>query len=432
MMPALARRHPRLVLLLAAVLSLALVLWAVFILAQALPPRKIVMTTGPKGDAEYDLGLRYRAILARDGVDLVVAASAGKLENLHRLAAPRSAYSVGLVSGGMAGTSPPQGVVSLGTISYDPLWIFCRDMPDPVPVDALVGKRVSIGPEGSATRALVLTLARLNHLEGKAEPLGLTPREGGEALQRGEIDCACMLTHAEAPIVRTLLADARISLMGFPRADAYVALLPYVRKLVLPMGIGNLPANRPSHDVPLIADAESLLVREDLHPAIQYLLLRAAEEIHSRAGIFQRSGQFPAAEPVDVALSSEALEYYKHGGTFLQRNLPFWLWVFASRLIVALVPLAGLVYPLAQLIPMARGFQVDRRLNQLYVELRRIEDRMEAADPLEEVAGDWRRFEDRVRKTKVPRSYARALYTLKSHASLVSERLTQLQARSGR
>ena len=97
------------------------------------------------------------------------------------------------------------------------------------------------------------------------------------------------------------------------------------------------------------------------------------------------------------------------------------------------MPLAGLIYPLAQLIPMARGFQVDRRLNQLYADLRRIEERMETANPaLADLSTDWSKFEDRVRKTNVPKAYARALYTLKSHASLVRERLSALETRAGR
>ena len=69
----------------------------------------------------------------------------------------------------------------------------------------------------------------------------------------------------------------------------------------------------------------SLLVRHDLHPAVQYLLLQAAEDIHSGPGILRRPGQFPAAEPQDVPLSRGARNYYKSGGSFFQRHLPFWL-----------------------------------------------------------------------------------------------------------
>ena len=426
-----AARHPRLVLGLAAALTLALLSWAVVVIVHAFPPRTIVMTTGPSGQAEYELGLRYRAILARKGVRLTVAPSAGKIENLHRLEDRTSKYSVGLVAGGLTGGRRPEGVVSLGTIAYDPLWVFCQGIPDGAPFSALAGKRISIGPEGSATRALSLEFARLNGLENSVRADALDPRQAADALLRGEIDCACMLLFPEAPEVRRLLADERVTVMGFPRADAYVALFPFLHKLVLPMGIGNFSANRPSHDVALVADPESLLIREDLHPAIQYLLLEAAHEIHGQPGIFQKAGEYPAPEPVDVPLSDEARTFYKSGGTFLQKHLPFWLWVFTSRLIVALVPILGIVYPLARIVPIAIQFEMDRRFNRFYGELRQFEARMDAPDPpIPELATDWSRFDERIRRMRVPGSSTRALYTLRAHARLVGERLTALESRS--
>lgn len=389
------------------------------------------MTTGPEGSGDAELGERYRAYLKARGVDLVLVPSAGKVENLDRLRDPQSGISAGFASGGLTTAAESPGVVSLGTIAYDPLWIFCRGLPEPVQFAALKGTRVSIGPEGSATRSLALRFLRLNGLDTVIQPFPLSPQAAGEALLHGEIDCACMVTYAEAPVVQKLLADVRIDLMSFPRADAYVALFPFLRKLTLPMGIGNMAANRPPHDVTLIAVAETLLVREKLHPAVQYLLLEAAEEIHSMPGIFQKSGEYPAARPVDVPLSEEARQFYKSGGTFLQRHLPFWLWVFASRLIIVLVPLIGVIYPLFQLVPAAIRFEGDRRVNGLYAELRAIEARIGAAESSREsILRELDAFDEKVRMLRVPSSYTSAVYTLKDHANLVRERVGGAQSPS--
>ena len=384
------------------------------------------MTTGPRGEADDRLGERYRAVLARHGVDLQLVPSAGQVENVARLKSPGSGFAAGFASGGLTSAAEAPGVVSLGTIAYDPLWIFCRGLSEPVQFADLAGKRVAIGPEGSGTRALALELLRKNGLDRVVQPVALTHVAAGDALERGEIACACMLTYAGAPEVGRLFADERVSLMGFPRADAYASLFPFLRKVVLPTGVFDLAANRPPHDVPLIADAESLLVRQDLHPAIQYLLLQAAEEIHSGAGILQRPAQFPAPEPVDVPLSDEARQFYKSGGTLLQRHLPFWLWVFASRLLVVVVPLLGAVYPLVQLVPSAIAFEMERRINRLYEGLRGIEARIGAPDASpESLERELDDFDERVRAVRVPASYARAIYTLKHHASLVRERLAR-------
>jgi TRAP-type uncharacterized transport system substrate-binding protein len=417
------RGRPWLLMTLAGLLIVGATAWVVFVVLHAVPPRHVVMTTGPEGGAYRELGEKYRQILARFGVRLETRPSLGNMENLQRLKDPRSGVSVGFVSGGLTSESDSPGIVSLGTIAYYPLWIFCRGIPEPVRIFDLRGKRVSIGPEGGGTRPLVLELLRVNGLEGSIVPFELSPGPGGEALLAGKIDCACMLTTAEAPIVGKLLADDRIALLHFPRADAYVARYPFLRKVVVPEGVGSLSANLPPRDVPLIATTASLLIRESLHPAIQFLLLQAADEIHSRGGILDKPGQFPAPEPVDVPLSSEAKPFYKSGGSFLQRHLPFWLWVFTSRLLLLLVPIVGILYPLTQILPSIVDLIVNLRLNRLYGELRNIEGRMDLGESRESLAERFERLEDRVRHIRVPTRNARTLYTLRLHLNLVRERM---------
>jgi hypothetical protein len=42
-----------------------------------------------------------------------------------------------------------------------------------------------------------------------------------------------MMTAWEAPEVQQLLADERVGLSGFPHADAFVALYPFLNKVVV-------------------------------------------------------------------------------------------------------------------------------------------------------------------------------------------------------
>jgi TRAP-type uncharacterized transport system substrate-binding protein len=417
------KRRPLVLLLLAAILLAGAAAWVVFVMADAIPPRRVVLTTGPEGGAYRDLGEKYRAVLARFGVRLVLRPSLGNVENLQRLRDRRSGVSAGFVSGGLTNEKESPGLLSLGTIDYYPLWIFCRGNREPTRVQDLRGKRISIGPEGGGTRPLMLELLRVNGMENAIEPVALSPGPSGDSLLAGKLDCACMLTTSEAPIVRKLLADERVTLFSFVRADAYVAHYPYLRKVVVPEGAGSLSKNLPPHDVTLIASTTSLLIRESMHPAIQFLLLQAADEIHSPGGLLDKPGQFPAPEPVDVPLSTEARPFYKSGGSYLQRHLPFWLWVLTSRLLLLLVPLAGIVYPLSQIVPALMDLVVNTRLNRLYRELRVIESRIETEGPQPEVAEDFQRLERRVRQMRVFPRYARILYTLRMHLNLVRDRL---------
>ena len=100
------------------------------------------------------------------------------------------------------------------------------------------------------------------------EFLALSPRAAAEKLLAGEIDVAFMMNSWDAPLVQQLLADERVRLSGFPHADAFVALYPFLHKVVVPRGVTDLAKDRPPADVSLIATKASLVVRDDLHPAI--------------------------------------------------------------------------------------------------------------------------------------------------------------------
>ncbi|HYX19304.1 MAG TPA: TAXI family TRAP transporter solute-binding subunit [Thermoanaerobaculia bacterium] len=416
-------RRPLILVLLAAAVCLGGIAWTASLYRRFLPPTTVVMTTGPEGGGYRELGEKYRRILARSGVTLELRPSRGDVENIRILEDAGTGVSVGFVGGGLTTEAASPHLVSLGTIAYYPFWIFCRGITVPDRLRQLRGKRVAVGVEGSGTHALALELFRANELESAVTPVNLSFAESGEALLDGRINCACMLTTVEAPAVKKLLADKRVSLLEFERADAYIALYPSLRKVVVPEGVGSLPANLPPHDVPLIASTLSLVVREDLHPAIQFLLLRAADEVHSSRGVLQRPDQFPAPEAVDLPLSAEARSFYKTGGNFLQKHLPFWLWAFAAHFLLYVIPLVIVLYPLSKAVPAVVALVVDTRLNRIYGELRDVESGIDRGDPREKLAETFRDIEKRVTQMRVPTSHARSLYTLRQHLSLVRERL---------
>ena len=223
------------------------------------------------------------------------------------------------------------------------------------------------------TQPLALKLLALNGLDPKKLQLSAnTPAEGARRLIAGEIDVAVVLSAWDAPVVQQLLHAPGITLMTWRRADAYVALNPKLSKLLLPEGVVDLATNRPPTDVALIASKANLVVRRDLHPALQYLLLRAAMEVHAGAAIFQRSGEFPAPEVTDLPISDYAARIYKSGPSILQRTLPFWLAELVQRLLILVLPLAGIVYPLWSLMLRMYRWQMQQRLIRLYAELRAI------------------------------------------------------------
>lgn len=422
------RRRPLITIGLISVALLALTtLWTAIVALRPLPPRTVVMVTGAEGDAFYEFGKRYRDLLAREGIKLELVPTAGSIENLSRLRDAGSRAEVGFLHSGITDKKESPRLESLGTISYEPLWFFSRSKFNRSDLNKLRGKKISIGPEGSGTRVVALKLLALNGIDrGFAEFLPLTPQDAGERLLRNELDAAFMLSSWDSPVVRRLLADGNIELGHFSRTDAYVALYPFLNKLNVPEGVGDIAKNRPPRDTTLFAPKASLVVVKDLHPAIQYLLLDAADQIHSGPGIFQKAGQFPAAESIDLPLSPEARQFYKSGRPFLQRHLPFWLAVLIDRLVILIIPAIGLIYPLVRLMPGVYGYQLRRRIYRLHSELWSLEHELESRGAGQEIGDLTARLEaleDRANRLHLPLFYSNMMYTWRIHAALVHERM---------
>jgi hypothetical protein len=196
---------------------------------------------------------------------------------------------------------------------------------------------------------------------------------------------------------------------------------------VVPQGVGNLATNRPASDVNLVASEASLIVRKDLHPAIKYLLLEAATRIHSEGGMFRKRGEFPAPEPIDLPISKDARQYYKSGPPFLQRYLPYGFAVFASQLLVLLIPVFGVAYPLLRTAPALYAWNMRRRIFRLYGELKFIEIELDArgGTATDALRSRLQRLEDRANHLFVPFAFAPFLYQLRNHIGLVRARFEE-------
>jgi TRAP-type uncharacterized transport system substrate-binding protein len=397
---------------------------AAIVMLGSMPPHTIAMATGPEGGAYYDVGQQYRAVLARSNVEVLLVPTAGSVENLRLLRDPHSGVSVGLLQGGIVAAGDTEGLESLGTVLNEPMWWFRRREIQETGVAGLIDRRISIGPAGSGTRALTLQLFRRAGVEGRVgELLDLPPRATAEKLQAGEIDVAFIMAGWNSEVVQRLLADGRIVLSGYPRADALVALYPFLHKVIIPRGAVDLAEDRPPADVVLIAAKGSLVVRSDVHPAIQYLLLNAATEIHSGANVIRYAGEFPAPEAVDVSLSSEAQRFYKSGLPFLHEYFPFWVAALIGKLIILLIPILGVLYPMMRFLPRLYDWMMRSKILRMYGELRLLEDEMASAcgsgrDP-GEVSARLDRLETQANHLRVPRAYASMLYMLRNHIDLV-------------
>jgi len=415
---------------LSAILLISLVtIFAVFWFFHSAPPDTITITSGPEGSIFQTNAEKYSKILAGNGVKLKILPSQGSLENLNRLLDPSFRVDTGFVQGGVAHGLNIDKLVSLGSISYEPLLVLYRGDRSVDLLSQLSGKRLAIGPVGSGTRSLALTLLAANGIEpgGATALVDLDAEDAAKALIEGNVDGVFLMGDvASSQLMRKLLQTPGIHLFDFTQADGYARRILYLNKLTLPMGSFDFGKNIPAHDVYLIGPTVELIARPDLHPALSDLLLEAATEVHGRAGLLKRRGEFPAPLEHEFRLSADAIRFYKSGKSFLYRSLPFWLASLANRILVAFVPMVVVLIPVLRIIPMLYRWRIKLRLYRWYRVLLVLEQDLMAplaSEKREELLGRVDHIEKEVNKMKVPASFGDQFYGLRGHINFVRTRL---------
>jgi len=192
--------------------------------------------------------------------------------------------------------------------------------------------------------------------------------------------------------------------------------------LELPQGSIDVGKNLPAQDVHLIGPTVELVARKHLHPALSDLLLDAAREVHGKASLLQRKGEFPAPLEHDFRISVDAARFYKSGKTFFYRYLPFWLASLTSRIVVVFVPMIVVLIPLLRSIPPFFRWRVRSRIYRWYRSLLSLErELLEASDSgkREEMLKRLDEIERTVNRMNVPASFADQFYGLRGHIEFV-------------
>ncbi len=256
------------------------------------------------------------------------------------------------------------------------------------------------------------------------ELLDLDNAQGIDALIAGEIDVAAFpQLDGGSPLQRALGAPG-IRLMSVAQAEAIAKTVPGLKHVVLWRGLIDLSRDIPASHTDLLASRNRLLVRKDLHPALQYLLLEAMREVHWPPGPFNRLGEFPAEQPNDLPLSPTAQAFYRSGPTLWQRYTFFWLTSLLNRVaffvipvVVTLIPVIGFTLRFYKWLHLRRIDRFHRALGRLERELARSTSRSQIVEYQAQIA----RIELAARLLKVTRSFEVDLHRLMIHLRMVQE-----------
>jgi len=409
---------------LAPALVILLIVFAVLNrLVEPLPPRRITISTGRENGAYYVFAKEYAKLAEADGFTVEIITGAGSVETLKRLKAGQA--MAGFVQGGTAEAAPTEGLLSLGSLYYEPIWLFHRKNRALRGLNELRGLSIQVGEEGSGIRPLAMRLLRDSGVTPQnSHIMALTTEGAATALDAGRIDAAFFIIAPTVPLVRQLLVSPNVSLWSVRRTIAYTTRYRFLSTVTLGEGAVDLVANVPDRDVLLLAATATLVVREDVHPVIVRLLLKTAEIVHSRPGLFEAPNAFPSDTLVELPLHEVARRYLRKGPPFLERYLPFWIAVTVERWALLLLPLVGILLPLIRILPPLYSSQMRKRVTRWYREVHDIDHDLAHATPEEARAAAERLRSVQARLTETPAPPSGLMgeyYDLKGHVERLIE-----------
>jgi TRAP transporter TAXI family solute receptor len=412
-------------------LLLFIVFWLLSRYLSPAPPKSFVFTAGASDGAYYKYAQRYKAILAKEGITMDVRESKGSVENIQRLEDKKNDVLAGFVQGGLGILSNPHNpeadnfdaLQALANVAFEPVWVFSKDAKI-TDLAQLKGKRIAIGAEGSGTRKVALDLLGASGLKAETEAwLPLGAGAAIKALKNKELDAVISVAAPEAASVQELLHMPGLHIVDMAYAPALSRLFPYLQTIQMPKGVLDLAHDLPAKDLTMLSTSANLVVSETLHPALAFLLLDAAAQVHAGGTALNRPNDFPHSKGTDYPVAEEAKRYFSTGKPFLQRYMPFWAANFVQRLLLILIPLLAVVVPAIKLFPELQKFIQERKLFRLYGELKLVEIDIKAKRDLSALPAKIDAIHAAIDKTKFAKVFVDRVYTLRQHVDFVRHSL---------
>jgi hypothetical protein len=277
---------------------------------------------------------------------------------------------------------------------------------------------------GSGARVTVEGLFKEAKLPINPSWQAYAPVDAVAALDAGTVDAVILVASIQAPLVQQLLNGPH-TLMSFAHALAIARNMPAYSVVTLPRGGINQAQDKPAADVQLIATQAILTSNQDLHPALAYLLLDAAQRIHSGGSVLYPVGQFPSAKVGEFTVADETPRYFKDGKPWLEKVLPFWLANFIARLLVILIPLVAVIFPVVKLWPELEAFIAKRALQPHYQTLHALEHDFFAKAGADKTAclAKLDALSATASATKVPSDHFKDRYALLQNIGVVKHRV---------
>jgi len=362
-----------------ATILILLLVGGVIVYLKPFPFSGITIATSYKGGDWYQFGEAAVAPLKERGIHVDVLATNGTIENAEKLIDPKSNINAGFVYAAALSESQHKELYSLGSVSYDPVWIFYRNglASKITSIQDLTKYRVALAPKKSGSYILTKKLFEANgiDIESNTNFVPSSWEDSRANFLSGKADVYIFIATMLDPLVQELIHSPDITLFNFANALAYQKKFSYLDTVAIPAGSIDIEKKLPAQDISLIATTTTLAVRKDLHPALQLALLMSSKQIiqDSSRLFFSKRNEFPAYVDPSIPISPMARNYYNYGPPKGTEYLPYWLVVFIDRFWFVVLAAFAIIYPLSKLNLHLRRFRFIIRERTHYAMLLKIE-----------------------------------------------------------
>ncbi len=356
-----------------------------FYLLGNISTKEITLVVDQKGSSWYQIAENARKYVEAKGFKYSIRTSNGTVENAMLLKDSDSGVNVAFLIPGALNPELNKSFYSLGSLDYEPIWIFYRKgLGQLSSLRDLAKFRVGVGPILSGRYVITEKIFSLNKVEIGNNPnfIPNTLVKQLEDFDSGKLDALIFIGQAYDPNVRKLANNPNFELYDFNEADAYTKNIPFLQKVVVPAGSFDIAERIPNKTLSLIAITTNLAVRKDADPNVQLAILIATKEAErgTEKIFFAKRNEFPSYIDPLIEISPVAQRYYDFGPPFLLNYFPFWAATLIDRFSVFLLAILAILFPIRELAGNLMKIRLAIYENDHYAELIAINRQVTSSD----------------------------------------------------
>ena len=339
------------------------------------PDRHIYFLTGYPGSDWGMLADAASDVLKKNGLEFSAIHTAGAVENVARLDDPKDVANAGLAYGLALEGDEVKGIYSLGSVSYEPIWILYnkKKAGEIKTLTELSQKKIGLGPVQSGSYRIAKKVFEVANIQVDGNPnfSSNSIQVNQTKLKNGEIDGMIVVSTNLDPITLDLLRMPNIEVFDFKNAPAYAKQINSFVTLTLPADSVSIPNQIPQKDLTLLATTASLVVKRSMHPDLQLAILMAARDANRNSPdlFFAKRDEFPSYRDPLIPISPVAEHFYNYGPPQAMQYLPYWLAGFIDRSWLLILTILAVFYPLSKLNIHFRKFRFNLKEIPHYKEL---------------------------------------------------------------